>query len=160
MGNGVAAEGDEARDTISIHVVCRQPSFVQTDHGREVASGRVARNKNLPWISPVRFDVFKHPGDGCGCIFDIDRTFNFGKQAVVGSYDDHALILEAGWNAFCPPAQTASMKPHQHGQGIGYFRQVDIQLAPFCCISIHARLILCSVWHVRLERSGLGGKKG
>ena len=160
MGDGMAAEGNKACDSIGIHVVCCQPSFVQTDHGCEVASSRMARDKNLRWISSMGFNFLKRPGDGCGRIFDIDRTFNFGKQAVVGSYDDHSLILEASGNAFCPPAQAASMKPHQHGKGIACFRQVDIQLALFYCISIHARLFLCPVWHVRFERIGLAGKNG
>jgi len=131
MGNGLAAEWNDAGEAAGVEAVSRQPAFVQPDHAREIAARRMAADEDAVRRAPILPDVAKGPGDRGGGVLDVRRGLGARAETVARRHHRNPLFFQAVRNKSLTIRESPAVEPDDCGEAAGARRIVNVQAATF-----------------------------
>ena len=93
MSDGMATVRNEPGQSIGIHLVRRQPAFIQPHHAREISSCGMAAHINPLRRATVGFNVFEGPRHRRRGVLNIRGRLDLGMQPVIHRHHRDSFSL-------------------------------------------------------------------
>ena len=116
VGDRLPTERNKTGNVVGIHPVCRQPLFVEADHGGKIPPRGMSADKDLFGGAPIFGNVSKCPGNRRRGVLNIGGGFRFGTEPIVNRHHRDPFSFEFQRNRTISIFQCATVKPHNGGK--------------------------------------------
>ena len=123
----LSAERYESGNFVGINTIQVQARFIQTNHCRQISSGRMSRYKNAVRVASVFLNVFENPRHSCCSIVYAVVYLYFRCQAVVYAHHANVLVSQGSRQFLFTTRQTSSVKPNNDCNSGCFFRIINVE---------------------------------